>query len=254
MKKLTTYFVFIVLAMAAWAVSCSKLSEEVAGPEKQSLNEQLGKSVKNPPSVTSAYQFHLLSPANGSCVEPNVTLKWQKYPGPPPGFAWCHYRVYINGQPVVTISSQNTTQWNATPAYSQRNQTYTWYVAAHYRSGALCLYGEASVETWTYRVKPLTPATPSLTGSVYQCNPMLSWNAVPNATRYDIYKSTSTGGDIFSTTGTSYIDFSECPVTRDGSTFYPGIFYDVRAVNVGVSCTSESNPSNMVGFWPDEQF
>lgn len=219
--------IYLFLSVWIFSVACnenSNISETVMGPE-QKISTSLDKvSLPDRIASSSSDDFHLLSPSNNAFVEPNVTLKWEKYT-PPSFFSFCFYRVLINGREIVTIQNQNFTQYS--PRHLQRNQSYSWHVNGHHNEVSGCASGRTSEESWTFKVRP---AKPSVQAAVYGQYPQLGWSAVSGAHHYEIYKDTySTSQPYATTNSTSYIDWSEPDVYLNGAQIVA--IYWVKTVN-----------------------
>jgi len=218
--------IYLFLFVWIFSVACnenSNISEKVMGPG-QKISTSLDKiSLPDRIASSASDEFHLLSPSNNAFVEPNVTLKWEKYT-PPSSFSFCFYRVNINGSE-ITIQNQNTTQYS--PPQLQRNQSYSWHVKGHDNEAPSCNSGQSSEESWTFKVRP---AKPSVQAAVYGQYPQLGWSAVSGPDHYEIYKDTySTSQPYATTNSTSYIDWSEPDVYLNGAQIVA--IYWVKTVN-----------------------
>ena len=77
------------------------------------------------------------------------------------------------------------------------------------------------------------PGKVQVTGSIVQGSPHLSWPVEPEAEYYRIYRvdSYDNTNDTFTTTGTSFTDWSRYPV-QFSTQIDPSIIYYVTAVNI----------------------
>ena len=115
--------------------------------------------------------------------------------------------------------------------------SYAYYVAAVNAAGL----GNASNTVTVSLGTPALPAPTGLAASPYSgATNRLTWNAVPGATSYNVYRGTATGGEgsvpiATGTTSPSYYDYS----ATSGTTYY----YEVTAIN-SVAESAKSNEAD----------
>ncbi|HVU18608.1 MAG TPA: malectin domain-containing carbohydrate-binding protein [Candidatus Didemnitutus sp.] len=162
----------------------------------------------------------------------NVLLVWNTTSGA------TSYNVYrgtaSNGESGTPIATGVTTT-NYSDTSVTNGTTYYYKVAAVNSAGVSALSNETSAMP---HVVP--PASPTLTAVAGFGNVALSWNASQGATSYNLYRSTSAGGEgstayVSGLTATTYTDSS---VTA-GTTYY----YKVAAVNAAGS-SAQSNEAS----------
>jgi len=91
-----------------------------------------------------------------------------------------------------------------------------------------------------YNVQPSSPI--NLTATVVNSTVSLSWSAVTNATSYNVYRGTSSGGESSLTTGLTTTSYNDAGVTN-GVTYY----YTVTAVQLGTVSQASNEASATPG-------
>ena len=126
----------------------------------------------------------------------------------------------------VTFSSHSTS-YTVPADYLEKGRTYTYKVRAVTSSGAV---GSFSKEvTFTYN-PAASLAAPTVTASLDdQGYPALTWPAVPDAARYEVYRAASEDGNFAQLAAVTSNSYTNSAVLTDGAAYY--YYYKVRALD-----------------------
>ena len=124
----------------------------------------------------------------------------------------------------VTFSSHSTS-YTVPTDYLEKGRTYTYKVRAVTSSGAV---GSFSKEvTFTYN-PAASLAAPTVTAGIDdQGYPTLTWPAVPDAARYEVYRAASEDGNFAQLAAVTSNSYTNSAVLTDGAAYY----YKVRALD-----------------------
>ena len=173
-------------------------------------------------SRTSAADYKASSAptvTGGNDSQGRPTLKWNAVTG---AAKYEVYRALSKDGDYIKYSTVTGTSYTNT-SYIENGNTYYYKVRALDANGTAGAW--SSVVSVTY--KQILPAPTVTGGNDNQGRPMLTWNAVTGAAKYEVYRARSKDGDYikYSTvTGTSYTNTS---YIENGNTYY----YKVRALN-----------------------
>ena len=124
----------------------------------------------------------------------------------------------------VTFSSHSTS-YTVPADYLEKGRTYTYKVRAVTSSGAV---GSFSKEvTFTYNPAASLAAPTVTAGLDDQGYPALTWPAVPDAARYEVYRAASEDGDFAQLAAVTSNSYTNSAVLTDGAAYY----YKVRALD-----------------------
>ena len=130
----------------------------------------------------------------------------------------------------VTFSSHSTS-YTVPADYLEKGRTYTYKVRAVTSSGAV---GSFSKEvTFTYN-PAASLAAPTVTASLDdQGYPTLTWPAVPDAARYEVYRAASEDGNFAQLAAVTSNSYTNSAVLTDGVAYYYYYYYyyKVRALD-----------------------
>ena len=129
----------------------------------------------------------------------------------------------------VTFSSHSTS-YTVPADYLEKGRTYTYKVRAVTSSGAV---GSVSKEvTFTYN-PAASLAAPTVTASLDdQGYPALTWPAVPDAARYEVYRAASEDGNFAQLAAVTSNSYTNSAVLTDGAAYYYYYYYyKVRALD-----------------------
>ena len=128
----------------------------------------------------------------------------------------------------VTFSSHSTS-YTVPADYLEKGRTYTYKVRAVTSSGAV---GSFSKEvTFTYN-PAASLAAPTVTASLDdQGYPALTWPAVPDAARYEVYRAASEDGNFAQLAAVTSNSYTNSAVLTDGAAYYYYYYYKVRALD-----------------------
>ncbi len=247
MKRRKNFYI-LAFSIVIWIIIIAGCSKIESPTSSEDLNLSQDQNIVLQKSNGDDYYFHLISPSNNSCSEPQVTFRWEKHTPPPGMGSWFSYDVYINDSRVAFIQNQNCTQWSTT---LERNQSYDWKIVSRY--GRLGRFVQLSEEEWTIKIRP---AKPTLSSSYYSNIWIsLSWNSIPGAVQYKLCRIGDIRGTIndgWNNMGTS-LSVKDYPYEEPTFTsFVPNAFgfatYKVVAVN---SNDVESLPSYAVSYGVD---
>ena len=156
------------------------------------------------------------------------TLKWSAVSGAAGYQLWCsydggddcdsYYRWYAN-------NDKTATSYTVPTDYLEKGRTYTYKVRAVTSSGAV---GSFSKEvTFTYNPAASLAAPTVTAGLDDQGYPALTWPAVPDAARYEVYRAASEDGDFAQLAAVTSNSYTNSAVLTDGAAYY----YKVRALD-----------------------
>ena len=124
----------------------------------------------------------------------------------------------------VTFSSHSTS-YTVPADYLEKGRTYTYKVRAVTSSGAV---GSFSKEvTFTYNPAASLAAPTVTAGLDDQGYPALTWPAVPDAARYEVYRAASEDGNFAQLAAVTSNSYTNSAVLTDGAAYY----YKVRALD-----------------------
>ena len=124
----------------------------------------------------------------------------------------------------VTFSSHSTS-YTVPADYLEKGRTYTYKVRAVTSSGAV---GSFSKEvTFTYNPAASLSAPTVTAGLDDQGYPALTWPAVPDAARYEVYRAASEDGNFAQLAAVTSNSYTNSAVLTDGAAYY----YKVRALD-----------------------
>ena len=124
----------------------------------------------------------------------------------------------------VTFSSHSTS-YTVPTDYLEKGRTYTYKVRAVTSSGAV---GSFSKEvTFTYNPAASLAAPTVTAGLDDQGYPALTWPAVPDAARYEVYRAASEDGNFAQLAAVTSNSYTNSAVLTDGAAYY----YKVRALD-----------------------
>ena len=156
------------------------------------------------------------------------TLKWSAVSGAAGYQLWCSYDGGDDYGPSYRWLANNdkiATSYTVPADYLEKGRTYTYKVRAVTSSGAV---GSFSKEvTFTYN-PAASLAAPTVTASLDdQGYPALTWPAVPDAARYEVYRAASEDGDFAQLAAVTSNSYTNSAVLTDGAAYY----YKVRALD-----------------------
>ncbi len=124
----------------------------------------------------------------------------------------------------VTFSSHSTS-YTVPADYLEKGRTYTFKVRAYTASGSMGTF--SNEVTITYQPKQ-TLAAPTVTAGLDdQGYPALTWPAVPDAARYEVYRAASEDGNFAQLAAVTSNSYTNSAVLTDGAAYY----YKVRALD-----------------------
>ena len=167
----------------------------------------------------SSTQLSAPTVTGGKDSQGRPTLKWNAVSG---AAKYEVYRARSKDGDYIKYSTVTGTSYTNT-SYIENGNTYYYKVRALDANGTAGAW--SSVVSVTY--KQILPAPTVTGGNDNQGRPMLTWNAVTGAAKYEVYRARSKDGDYikYSTvTGTSYTNTS---YIENGNTYY----YKVRALD-----------------------
>ena len=186
-------------ASYSFVISC----QGVSGPISDSV------VVINPKPVVQIPQAPKISSIDTDC-KGNVTLVWGAVSGA------TSYKVFRNGVQIASTSATTITDSNTAP-----NTQYSYTVKASNSAGDSALSDPVTITTPSSCVKPpMAPTIFAVAGSSCGGNVFVSWNAVQNATSYNVYRD----GTLVATS--SNLSFTDSGLSQ-GVTYS----YTVQAVN-----------------------
>ena len=131
----------------------------------------------------------------------------------------------------VTFSSHSTS-YTVPADYLEKGRTYTYKVRAVTSSGAV---GSFSKEvTFTYNPAASLAAPTVTAGLDDQGYPTLTWPAVPDAARYEVYRAASEDGNFAQLAAVTSNSYTNSAVLTDGAAYYYYYYYyyyKVRALD-----------------------
>ena len=156
------------------------------------------------------------------------TLKWSAVSGAAGYQLWCSYDGGDDGDPYYrwfVNNDKTATSYTVPTDYLEKGRTYTYKVRAVTSSGAV---GSFSKEvTFTYN-PAASLAAPTVTASLDdQGYPALTWPAVPDAARYEVYRAASEDGNFAQLAAVTSNSYTNSAVLTDGAAYY----YKVRALD-----------------------
>ena len=156
------------------------------------------------------------------------TLKWSAVSGAAGYQLWYSYDGGENYGPKYYNYGNNgktPTSLTIKTDYLKKGQTYTFKVRAVTSSGAV---GSFSKEvTFTYNPAASLAAPTVTAGLDDQGYPALTWPAVPDAARYEVYRAASEDGDFTRLAAVASNSYTNSAVLTDGAAYY----YKVRALD-----------------------
>ncbi len=192
----------------------------------------------------------LISPSDGAILDSPITYSWNASSG----------NGTITYQLQVDDNSNFTSPFFDESGFDSTSKTvggyadggvYYWRVRATNEGGSSAW---SSVRTHTARVPP---PTPSVTGSIQNGHPKLSWSATTGASSYEIYKRTDTSSwSLYvTTTATSYTDNLANIAGYQGTvilrTPYVAYYVKARSAAGATSTPSSSHYYDLEGTTPE---
>ncbi len=198
--------------------------------------------------IQAPSQPTLRSPSNNSFTYNTITYSWNASSG----YGTISYEIQIddNSDFSSPFFSQNNISQTSIVVHGHNYGTqYYWRVRANNEAG-----NSAWSETWTHTVRP---ETPSVSASVINGHPKLSWPAASGATSYEIYKSTDTccWSLYATTTATNYVDYLADVLAYQGNSKKrdPFVAYYVKSkgTNAATSDPSDQHYYDLDGITPE---
>ena len=156
------------------------------------------------------------------------TLKWSAVSGAAGYQLWCSYDGGDDGDPYYrwfVNNDKTATSYTVPTDYLEKGRTYTYKVRAVTSSGAV---GSFSKEvTFTYNPAASLAAPTVTAGLDDQGYPALTWPAVPDAARYEVYRTASEDGNFAQLAAVTSNSYTNSAVLTDGAAYY----YKVRALD-----------------------
>ena len=156
------------------------------------------------------------------------TLKWSAVSGAAGYQLW---RSYDGGDDYgpsyrwLANNDKTATSYTVPTDYLKKGRTYTFKVRAVTSSGAV---GSFSKEvTFTYNPAASLAAPTVTAGLDDQGYPALTWPAVPDAARYEVYRAASEDGNFAQLAAVTSNSYTNSAVLTDGAAYY----YKVRALD-----------------------
>ena len=155
------------------------------------------------------------------------TLKWNAVSGAAGYQIWCSYDSGDRTGPWyhwLTNLDKGTASFTDDREL-EKGRTYTYKVRAYTASGSMGTF--SNEVTITYQPKQTLPA-PTVTGGLDdQGYPALTWPAVPDAVRYEVYRAASEDGNFAQLAAVTSNSYTNSAVLTDGAAYY----YKVRALD-----------------------
>ena len=155
------------------------------------------------------------------------TLKWSAVSGAAGYQLWCSYDSGDGTGPWyhwLTNLDKGTASFTDDREL-EKGRTYTYKVRAYTASGSMGTF--SNEVTITYQPKQ-TLAAPTVTAGLDdQGYPALTWPAVPDAARYEVYRAASEDGDFAQLAAVTSNSYTNSAVLTDGAAYY----YKVRALD-----------------------
>jgi fibronectin type 3 domain-containing protein len=195
-----------------------------------------GIEIWTPAAIAAAPSGLAATAGNGQ-----VTLAWNADSG---ATSYNVYRGTSAGGESGTAIATGVTSPSYTDSTVTNNTTYYYKVAAVNTGGTSGLSNEASATPKV--VPPATPTSPTATAGFG--NISLSWGASQGATSYNIYRSTTSGGEGTTpyATGVTSASYTDSNVTA-GTTYYYTIVAVDSAGNSGASAQVTATPLSATG-------
>ena len=156
------------------------------------------------------------------------TLKWSAVSGAAGYQLWCSYDGGDDYGPSYRWLANNdktATSYTVPTDTLKKGRTYTFKVRAVTSSGAV---GSFSKEvTFTYNPAASLAAPTVTAGLDDQGYPALTWPAVPDAARYEVYRAASEDGNFAQLAAVTSNSYTNSAVLTDGAAYY----YKVRALD-----------------------
>ena len=156
------------------------------------------------------------------------TLKWSAVSGAAGYQLWCSYDGGDDYGPSYRWLANNdkiATSYTVPADALKKGRTYTYKVRAVTSSGAV---GSFSKEvTFTYNPAASLAAPTVTAGLDDQGYPALTWPAVPDAARYEVYRAASEDGNFAQLAAVTSNSYTNSAVLTDGAAYY----YKVRALD-----------------------
>ena len=155
------------------------------------------------------------------------TLKWNAVSGAAGYQIWCSYDSGDGTGPWyhwLTNLDKGTASFTDDREL-EKGRTYTYKVRAYTASGSMGTF--SNEVTITYQPKQ-TLAAPTVTAGLDdQGYPTLTWPAVPDAARYEVYRAASEDGNFAQLAAVTSNSYTNSAVLTDGAAYY----YKVRALD-----------------------
>ena len=156
------------------------------------------------------------------------TLKWSAVSGAAGYQLWCSYDGGDDYGPSYRWLANNdkiATSYTVPADTLKKGRTYTYKVRAVTSSGAVSSFSKEV--TFTYN-PAASLAAPTVTAGIDdQGYPALTWPAVPDAARYEVYRAASEDGNFAQLAAVTSNSYTNSAVLTDGAAYY----YKVRALD-----------------------
>ena len=155
------------------------------------------------------------------------TLKWNAVSGAAGYQVWCSYDSGDGTGPWyhwLTNLDKGTASFTDDREL-EKGRTYTYKVRAYTASGSMGTF--SNEVTITYQPKQTLPAPTVTAGLDDQGYPALTWPAVPDAARYEVYRAASEDGNFAQLAAVTSNSYTNSAVLTDGAAYY----YKVRALD-----------------------
>ena len=155
------------------------------------------------------------------------TLKWNAVSGAAGYQIWCSYDSGDRTGPWyhwLTNLDKGTASFTDDREL-EKGRTYTYKVRAYTASGSMGTF--SNEVTITYQPKQTLPAPTVTAGLDDQGYPALTWPAVPDAARYEVYRAASEDGNFAQLAAVTSNSYTNSAVLTDGAAYY----YKVRALD-----------------------
>ena len=156
------------------------------------------------------------------------TLKWSAVSGAAGYQLWCSYDGGDDCDPCYRWYANNdktATSYTVPADTLKKGQTYTFKVRAVTSSGAVGSFSKEVIFTYN---PAASLAAPTVTAGLDdQGYPALTWPAVPDAARYEVYRAASEDGNFAQLAAVTSNSYTNSAVLTDGAAYY----YKVRALD-----------------------
>ena len=166
------------------------------------------------------------------------TLKWSAVSGAAGYQLWCSYDGGDDCDPCYRWYANNdktATSYTVPADTLKKGQTYTFKVRAVTSSGAVGSFSKEVIFTYN---PAASLAAPTVTAGLDdQGYPALTWPAVPDAARYEVYRAASEDGNFAQLAAVTSNSYTNSAVLTDGAAYY----YKVRALKANGTASAYSS-------------